>query len=237
MKHKYIFSILLVLISFSFILSGQDRITLELDDFSALVVSGRIDVELIESGSGDMTITSENGQPEEVAVEQKDGELKIRIRPKIGKNDALTIKLPYKKLNRIEAYAGAVINSARDLTAEDLELTAGSGGKIELSIKATAIDVKVTQISDIILYGKTESQHIDVNTGGNYSAYELECQDTYIKASSGSEGKVTASRIIEATATAKGFIGYIGDPVSTYTKTSLGGEIQSFKSRDDVDLY
>jgi hypothetical protein len=183
-----------------------------------------------------MNITSLNGQPEDVSLEFKNGELRIWIRPSISKDDNIAIKLPYSKLNKIQASAGAVINSARDLEANDLDLHAKSGGKIELSVEVGSINAKVTQISDIILYGLAVSQNVSVGTGGNYLAYDLDCQDTYIKVSSGSQGKVTASRKIEATANSKAFIGYIGDPVSTYTKTSLGGEISAFKTKADADL-
>lgn len=217
--------------------NAQNRITIGLDDFTSVSVSGRIDVELIPSDSKEVSITSKIGQPEEVHVEVKEGELKIRIRPKFDKNDVISVKLPYTKLTKISALAGAVINSARDLEVDDLELNAASGGKIELSVKTKSITAKVTQVSDIILYGKTETQNVIVNTGGNYLAYDMECEDTYIKVTAGSQGKVTASRIIEATANSKGFIGYVGDPVSTYVKTSLGGEIASFKTKPKEDLY
>jgi hypothetical protein len=214
-------------------INAQNRITIDLDDFNSLSVSGRIDVELIPSDSKEMSITSKNGQPDEVNVENKEGELKIKIRPKFNKNDIISVKLPYRSLIRIESLAGAVINSARDIEVEDLELNVATGGKIELSVKAKNITARITQVSDIILYGITETQNITLNTGGNYLAYDLECKDTYIKVSAGSQGKVTASRIIEARANSKGFIGYIGDPESTYTKTSLGGAIASYKTKPE----
>ena len=216
------------------VLFSQNRITVDLEDFSALYVSGRIDVELIPSDSKEMSITSKKGQPEEVSVEVKDGELKIKIRPRLDNDEVIGIRLPYTNLTRIESLTGAVINSARDLKADNLELIAAAGGKIELSLETGTITAKVSHMSDIVLYGKAESQNVNVNTGGNYFAYDLECKDTYIKVSSGSQGKVTASRKIEAIANGKGFIGYIGNPESTYTKTSLGGEIISYKTRPEV---
>jgi len=229
--------ILLLFILLSASVYSQNRITVNLDDFDALLVSGRIDVELIPSDSREMSITSLNGQPEEVSVDFANNELKIKVRPKIDKDDVISIQLPYKSIKKIESLAGAVINSARDLEAEELELIAAAGGKIELSVQTKSIHAKVAQVSDIVLYGTAESQDVTVNTGGNYLAYDLECQDTYISVHAGSQGKVTASRIIDATATSKGYVGYIGDPVSTYTKTSFGGKIASFKTRPKDDEY
>lgn len=229
---KTILSLALLLFGLS-MLHSQNRITVPIDDFIELHVSGRIDAELIPSESDEVVITSRNGQPQEVNVEQKNGKLIIRTRPRIDKQDEIGVKIPYNKLEYIEASAGAVINSARDLEAKDIELLANTGGKIELSLKAENIEAKITQVSDIILYGTTKTQDITVNTGGNYLAYDLESEDSYVKATGGSQAKVTASRKIEATANTKGYIGYVGDPVSTYVKTSLGGEIHAFKNREE----
>lgn len=209
-------------------LVAQDQLSVNLEDYNSLWVSGRIDLELIPSDSKEMTVISKNGNAEEVNIEFKDKELKISVRPKINRNDDISIRLPYRKIERIEAAAGAVINSARDLEADDIFLHVLSGGKIELSLRVKNIDAKITQVSDIILYGSAESQNVTVNAGGNYLAYDLQCQDTFIKVSSGSQGKVTASRKLDATANINGFIGYIGDPAITNVKTSLGGEITSF---------
>lgn len=215
---------------------SQNSITIDLEDFNSIRVSGRIDVELIPSNSTEMRITSKNNPPEEVKVEIKNGELNIKVSPKFYKGDIFSIKLPYKNIVRIDSYAGAVINSARNLEAEDLDLKVASGGKIELSLVVKNITAKITQVSDIILYGIADSQNVTVNTGGNYLAYELACDTTYIKVSFGSQGKVTASRKIEAIANTKGYIGYIGDPAIVDIKTSLGGEIVSFKNKEDAEL-
>ena len=214
--------------------SGQNRITWGIDDFHSLSVSGRLDVELIHSDSKEMTITALNGQPEEVKVDYADGMLKLKILTKLGNKDVINIKLPYTQLKYIHAAAGAKINSARDLVADDLNLEVITGGKIELSIEARNVTAKITQISDIILYGETESQDITVNTGGNYLAYDLACQHTVIKVSSGSQGKVRASSSLDATANAKGYIGYMGDPETISVKTSFGGEVEAVKSPGEL---
>lgn len=219
------------------IVSAQNTLTIALEDYSSLVVSGRIDLELIPSESKEMTITSKNGHPDEVTVDLLAGELKINLKTRVGNNDEITIKLPYSKLIQIEANSGAVVNSARNFEAGDIQLLAATGGKIELAVEVNSITAKVTQISDIILYGKTVSQNVTVYTGGNYLAYDLNSEDTEITVSSGSQGKVTASRKISATANLKGFIGYIGDPAGVSVKTSLGGEIVSFKTKEDAENF
>lgn len=237
MERRIVFITVILLVVISPGSFGQNAITIDLENFNSLSVSGRIDLELIPSDSREMSIVSGIGREEEVSVEVNNERLQIKARPKIDKEEAITIRLPYTSLVSIEAAAGAVVNSARNIDSDEIELIANTGGKIELSVNSATITVRVSQVSDIILYGNTVSQHVSVTTGGNYLAYDLDCQDTYVKVSAGSQAKVTASRIIEATANSKGYIGFVGDPVSTYTKTSLGGEIASFKSRPEDDEY
>lgn len=231
-----IFAVFLFLFSLTwFECYAQNRITLEVEPFRELVVSGRIDVELIHASSGEMSITSTNGQPELVEVTFRNEELKLKVPTRINKDDNISIRLPYTELSRIKALAGARINSARDLSVETIELEAGTGGKIELSVSAEKIVAHITQVSDIILYGKAKSQQVSVNTGGNYLAYDLECSETNIRVGSGSQGKVKASAMLDATANTKGYIGYMGDPEIVQTKAILGGKIEHVKSRSEDD--
>lgn len=237
MKKRYIVASLFMAVFLASPADGQNRITMPLEPFVELYVTGGIDVELIPSDAKELSITSRNGQPEEVNVEFKNNGLYLKIRPKIVKDDIISVKLPYSQLLKIDVAAGAVVNSARDLVASDINLVATSGGKIEISLAADMINAKVVHVSDIVLYGKAESQEVSVNTGGNYLAYDLDCKDSYVKVSSGAQAKVTASRLIEATANSKGFIGYIGDPETARIKTSLGGEIISFETKEDANIY
>lgn len=224
----------LLLVTFVCELEGQNRITVTLGEFTSLSVSGRADVELVPSETHEMSITARNGKPEDVKFEIKNGELKIKTRPDLKKENEIAIKLPYTTLTRIESTIGAVINSKQEFKGTDIELRVLTGGKIELSVDVETIEAKITHASDIILYGKTTSQNVVANTGGNYLAYELECEDSYVKASSGAQIKVTAKRIIDATSNSKAFVGYIGEPGSTYIKTTLSGEVASFKTHSDA---
>ena len=137
-KLSHILSVLLLVAALP-VLHGQNRISVTLQDFSALAVSGNAVVELVPSSSNEMTITVLNGQPEDVEYEIKKGELKIRNRTDLKTENKATIRVPYKTLTSIEAVAGAKINSIKDLKCKDLNLKALAGGKIELGVHAEMI--------------------------------------------------------------------------------------------------
>ena len=66
---------------------------------------------------------------------------------------------------------------------------------------------------------------IQAYTWGNFLGYELMAMDTYVKAATGAQVKVNSGRLLDANATSKAFIGYMGDPAEKKVKTSVGGEI------------
>ncbi|MFZ5939146.1 MAG: head GIN domain-containing protein [Bacteroidota bacterium] len=210
-------------------LSGQNRETRETEPFEKLVVTGKIKVELVVSSSNQLSVTVRDGSPDRVITEVVKGELRIRLKPELGSDPEIAVKVPCSSLYELEAAAGATITSRDVLKEKELIFRILSVGKIELNVEAESIDGTVTQGGDLILYGKTDILTVNANTGGNFLGYELEANDTYVKAGSGAQAKVVARRIIDATANSKGYIGYKGEPVSTYVKTSLGGEIASFR--------
>lgn len=229
------FSFFILLIYIVLPCYAQNRVTREIIDFEAVYVKGPIEVELIPSSSRELSITSRFISIEDVEVEFKNKAVHIKTRIKINNEENVQVKLPYEKINTIEATGGAIVNSARDIEMPELSLTVGTGGKIELSVQTRKIEAKVSHVSDIILYGITENQVVDVNSGGNYLAYDLECKNTVVKATAGSQAKVTASESIDATSNSKAFVGYIGNPAKTAISTSLGGEIMSYKTREELE--
>jgi len=229
-------SLLVVLFSaIGFTAVAQNRITKEIIEFHKVYVKGKIEVELIPSNANEITLSSRYIPLEEVEVEFKDNSIYIKTKPKLNSEENVKVKLPYKNITVIEVATGAIVNSARDVESSSLFLKATSGGKIELSIQTDSVLAEVSQLSDIILYGSTKIQEVDLNTGGNYLAYDLDCERTTIKATAGSQGKVIANKAIDANSGSKAFIGYIGNPSTTNIKTSLGGEISAFKTREDAN--
>lgn len=214
------------------ILCSQSNMSSELSGFSTLQVSGNINLEIQTANSGHLDFELES-QLDQVDVELLDNVLKIKGKTELGNEPALNLTLYFNEnLTDIVSSKGARIISRDTIHGASLALKATTGGKMELVVVLESLDVTISQGSDIVLYGQTNSQNVKVSAWGNYLAYELEAEDAYIKASSKSQAKVVARRIINATSNGKSFVGYIGEPESTYVKTSLGGEVASFKTKE-----
>jgi len=192
--------------------------------FKHLKVSGNIHLELVSSDFQQLIILSE-GNPEELDIESGEEQLLLKTKSELSKSPAIKVKLHYVKLAGLEITKGGRVQSRDTLITEVLQLEVLTGGKAELMIRVDSLSARVNQGADIILYGNTRTQFINAYTWGNYMADELEASDAIVKAATGAQVKVNTSRLLEASATSKAFVGYWGDPDQKRVKTSVGGEI------------
>jgi hypothetical protein len=194
--------------------------------FDRLVVAGNIHLVLIPSEAQKLEILSDN-VVEVLSFENKEGTLVLKAKSEVSNGEAVEAKLHYLTLSGLEISKGGRVQSADTLRASSLELDVLSGAKSELHIHVDTLDARVNQGSDIILYGVVTIQYINAYTWGNFLAYELESNETFVKAATGAQVMVSVSQLLEANATSKAFIGYRGDPEQKKIKSSVGGEISS----------
>ena len=194
--------------------------------FENLRVSGNIHLELVSSDTQQLIFVSE-GNADKLDIETSESFLVLKTKSELNKSPALEVKLHYVKLSTLEITKGGRVQSADTLKSNLLQLDVLTGGKAELWIDVDSLSARVNQGADIILYGNAGSQCVNAYTWGNYLAYDLEAVDSYVKAATGAQVKVNTSRLLDASATSKAFVGYRGEPEQKLVKTSVGGEITS----------
>lgn len=197
----------------------------ELDNFHSVSIIGKIRCELYKAETPGLELILKRTEFENVITENENGELSLRLKTNTAKDAEVRIKLYYTQLDEMKVQAQSLIVSSEVINEEEIFFSSKSGGKMELKLNLSSLEAEVKQGGILVFRGAVEKQEVSVSTGGTYSAYELKSQDAYVKANSGGKAKVSVSRIIDATANSKAFIGYQGNPVSTYIKTNLGGEI------------
>ena len=206
--------------------TGQERAVSLDSPFTHLKVSGNIHLELVLSDSLHLTVLSEENL-DALDVKIVDERLVLKTKSELNNAPSIDLKLHYVKLSGIEITKGGRVQSGDILHSELLQLDALTGGKVELTIQVDSLSARVNQGADIILYGNVRSQFINAYTWGNYLAYELDAENSYVKAATGAQIKVNTSKLLEANATSKAFVGYRGEPDLKHLKTSVGGEITS----------
>lgn len=204
--------------------SGQQHIHKLNTPFEQLKVSGNIHLTLFPSDTTYLEFESEEF-PESLTIEQDKSKLIVRSKTEFKQDPALAFKLHLSSLDELEITRGAVVLSSDTLQFAVLSLKVETGGKTEITLKCDSLNARVSQGSDIILYGCTRSFQVNANTMGNCLAYEFQAVNAWVKASTGSQAKVNATGLLHANASGKSFIGYLGKPAKKEFSHSLGGEI------------
>jgi len=220
---RVITSILFICIAFIQAFGQEQPLALKAP-FEKLKVSGNIHLELVLSDTQQLFISSEENA-ETVDIETGDDLLILKAKSELNNAPAIEMKLHYINLSSLEITKGSLIQSVDTLTSILLQLDVLSGGKAEIWIRVDSLNARVNQGADVILYGSTRSQFVNAYTWGNYLAFDLEAVDSYVKAATGAQVKVNTSRLLDASATSKAFVGYLGEPEQKKVKTSVGGEI------------
>lgn len=229
MKTSICNSIISIFLLISLPLSAQNKETREIVAFTGITATGNIRVELFPSDKNYLEIEVKGTEMENVITEIANNEFNIRMKTSTPKEARVLVKCHFISLERITAQNQALITGNKTIAVKDLQLEARSGGKIECAIDAEYLNADARQGGVLVLSGMVEKQEVNVNTGGTYSAYELEAKDSYVKCNAGGVAKVIARRLMDANANTKGYIAFVGNPESTFTKTNLGGEIDRFQ--------
>lgn len=224
MKSKILLSIVFSFLTFTSF--SQIKETRDINSFSGIHVIGNIRCEIFPAEKEKVEIIVSGSETDNIITEKKDGILSLRLKTNTPREANIKIKVYYNSLNTLISQAQALIINKDTLNARHIDFEAKGGGKMELLLNLESLSADVKQGGILVFSGIVDNQNITVTTGGTYSAYKLQAKDSYVKTSSGGKAKVIARRIIDASANTKSFIGYIGNPVSTYIKTNLGGQIE-----------
>jgi len=200
---------------------------IETEAFHSIIVSSEIIAELVLSKTESVEVDFENAQEESLIVEVVDSILKLRMKTGKYKDANLKVQINYTRdLRMLEANGRAQIWSEEDLYFDkDLTAKLFNGGEMRFKLFCDSLNATLSQGAVLYLKGKARALEVKATTNGTFSGYEFETSDARVTASSTGKAKVSVSRYLNASASSKGFIGYVGDPKKVDEKTSLKGEI------------
>lgn len=218
------FLTLSLLLMMSVALMAQKEYSLE--DFDELIVSGNVELILEKGNSNKISFRLENAESKDLYAKVSRGVLKVKLNDGLyKKNEKAYVKLTYQTIRSIKSNAGSYVSSKEAITIDQLVAKAHSGSRLELELNVSAVQGGAYEGGELQLIGYTESQKITANTGGIYDGFGLECEKAYVKASTGGEIKVVATKKLDARASLGGVVHYKGNPEEMSQSTSLGGSI------------
>jgi hypothetical protein len=212
---------------------SQQVLTKEVESFDKISLFGSIEATIIKGNKESIKIESQTVDLADIKAETDEKTLKISVFDKLfSGNRQVKVLITYKELRKINASGGANLYGDSLIKSDKIELYASSGGTISLTIDVNTLTADASQGAIITLKGKTGSQESRVGSGGILSAFELDCNDTHVKSTTGGIAKVTAYNLLDAKATLGSAISYIGEPKKKDTDITLGGEIQQTVKRN-----
>jgi putative autotransporter adhesin-like protein len=201
--------------------------------YNSLIISRGIDANLVKSDSKDLVFTSRGISPEDIIVENRNNELRIKIATKALWQEMqdnhwwVRVDVPYQTLVAVESLTGAKISSPAPIQAESLDLAAGMGGKIELKIvvKDLYIDASMGGLAEV--EGTAETIDATASMGSELDLEELIAKFVKAKSTMGSDMRINATEEFDGRASMGGYIRVYGKPDRFYENTNMGGDISS----------
>ncbi len=219
MKPYFLFFLL-----FSFLVSSQTPVSKTLGEFSELKVYDLINVELIESTENKIEITGE--ETSNVLIVQKNNLLKIKMALNKSFNGNKTfVKLYYNKIDIIDVNEGAKVVSESLFKQYELELKSQEGGEISVITDTKLLSVKVVTGGIINISGASESQNINIRTGGIYEASLLKTLNSQVKIKTGGVADISSSELIEVRIFAGGDLTIHGKTKYVKQLKVIGGRV------------
>ncbi len=224
---KSIVSFTLTLFVTGFIWQTRAGDPIELEGFHSIIVSSEILAEIAPSEKESVEAAFNNADEKDMIIEVVDSVLKVRMKTGNYKEASLKIRINYLTIPRLmEANGRAQIWSAGEIHQDnDLRVRLKNGGEMRLTLYCDSLSASLSEGSVIHLKGKTRSLQVKATTNATFSGYEFESETADVLANSTGKAKVSVSKYLNARASTKGFIGYIGEPAKVDEKTSLKGEI------------
>ncbi|MCB0599267.1 MAG: DUF2807 domain-containing protein [Lewinellaceae bacterium] len=199
----------------------------KLDYFDAITVAGDVELVLIRGEEARAVITAEGISEDDVTVYVKGKTLKIQLIEGLFKgSDHARVEVTYQQLRALKASAGAKASSTAAIIGDQLDLRASSGAQMDLAVEVNALVATATEGAVIEIEGSTETQEVTTSTGGQYRGLDLQCARTYVKANTGGQAEVVATKSLDASANTGGQIDYTGDPEEKNTRSLISGGIQ-----------
>ncbi|MDG2193744.1 MAG: DUF2807 domain-containing protein [Polaribacter sp.] len=195
------------------------------DNFTAVKVSTGIDLYITQGNNVSLSVEADENLHDIIKTEVEDGELKIYSEKNIWRAKARKVHLTIRTLNELKATSGSDIYTENTIKTDNFKINVSSGADARITVIAENLTSSANSGAGLRISGKTISHTSRATSGSSIRAYALKSETTTVKASSGANIDVYASKEIDAKASSGGDIDYRGNPKRINKKTSSGGSV------------
>jgi hypothetical protein len=220
-----------IAVSIAFLMNAEAQQTIKknLGDFNAIDVNSAARVNLVQSDSNYIVLTSKDPVMKSPVMEVRDGVLKITGVPFRG-----IMELHVKSINSITARDAVRITCKDTLKSDKMTVHASDASRIDLLDNARYIRVKANDAGNVTLAGSTDSLDVKVSDASRVNAFSLKANGVNVSSSDGSNAEVWALRSVAAHAMDGSSVHIKGSPVQKNTSASDGGSVKMDDSGDET---
>ena len=199
--------------------------TRQVASFRAIEASGS--VELLQAEEVGLTVEADDNLLELVVTEVDNEVLKIHLKERVGKHEALDVRVDFVAIESLRASAGARVTSVNTLAGLALELIISSGAFSELDLDFETLTLEATAGAHAKLRGKVNELFLKSNAGSEVDASQLQANTAEIYSSSGAVNHVFVNNEMSIDASSGALVSYGGQPVIKSMKTNSGAEVKA----------
>ncbi|HTA27519.1 MAG TPA: head GIN domain-containing protein [Bacteroidia bacterium] len=211
--------------------SAQQTVKKTLEDFNAIEVNSAARVNLIQSDSNYVILTSKDPVMKSPKIEVHDGVLRITGSPFRG-----TMDIHVKSINSITASDAVRITCKDTLKSDKMIVHASDAGRIDVLVHAHYIRVRAHDAANVTLAGTTDSLEVKVSDASHVNGYSMRANGVNVTSSDGSNADVWATRSVNARATDGSNVHVKGSPPQRNTSASDGGSVKMVDTGEETTL-
>lgn len=195
-------------------------VVLDLPAFQSIEVTGPFEVELTQSLTQQVSLTSNH--PDQVLAEVEDGVLKITFRPERSRYTKASFAIAVPELQRIVGTAAAQIETEGVFKCYDLDLRLTGAAQADLNLQAKTLKIAATGAAKAELEGTVESLSAEIAGASVLDAEDLQADDAHINCAGAGVADVHVAKQLWAQAAGASKITYRGNP-NVQHRMAVGG--------------
>ena len=205
--------------------SGVQRI--EIADVTAVAVQGIGTLRLSQGDTESLTIEAEPKVLRRLSAEVANGRLTIQPARPIRTREPIVYSLTVVELSAIEL-SGAVVAESGPLSAAGFDLALAGSSTLEIrNLTAENLAVTAEGNAAISLAGTVPTQTVELGGSSRYLAADLVSQEATLTVSGASQARVQATERLDVEISGAGSVIYIGDPEISQEISGAGSLTQA----------
>lgn len=209
--------------------AAQDIKSENLQNFSKVLLSGKMNVTLEKSDSNSIEIKLINSDISKVDWSIKSSLLTIRLRPTpLNDSGSADVKIYYTDITAIDVRSGANVRFANAVDYEIFTASINSGANLAFEFNGSDLTVNAEGNSAANIKGTTDYLTVKATTMAKVDARDLQAKSVIAATSINSEIFVWGTEKLDAKAVTNSVIYYKGTPPILKTKGQLMGTVEQF---------